>query len=131
MMFDMIVHIFAIIIVVLCQYTSAWVSPATTVSSSKSRSFTFHSKNLNVEKNPTTTNSEGGEIDGTIIQDDTADPDEVKWGVSYIGGDPCGSKYNDDPFDKNPSDKPGFPDDMKARIEALAQQKLRESKSNN
>ena len=53
---------------------------------------------------------------------------EVEWGVSYIGGDPCGSKYNDDPFDanKSSSNKPGFPDDMKARIQALAEQKLRE-----
>jgi len=100
------------------------VSPGVTVTtfSSKSRSFTsFHSKN-------------GGEIDSTsVIQDDTANPaDEVKWGVSYIGGDPCGSKYNDDPFDKNTSDtKPGLPEDMRARIEALAQQKLRERRESN
>mmetsp|Transcript_4275 Transcript_4275/g.8179 ORF Transcript_4275/g.8179 Transcript_4275/m.8179 type:complete len:114 (-) Transcript_4275:19-360(-) len=53
----------------------------------------------------------------------------VEWGVSYIGGDPCGSKYNEDPFDKKPS-KPGFPDDMKARIEALAQEKKRRSEDN-
>jgi hypothetical protein len=54
----------------------------------------------------------------------------VEWGVSYIGGDPCGSKYNDDPFDanKSSSNKPGFPDDMKARIQALAEQKLRKRK---
>jgi hypothetical protein len=41
-----------------------------------------------------------------------------QWGVSYIGGDPCGSKYNDDPFDVQVQ-KPGMPDDMKARIQAL------------
>lgn len=23
----------------------------------------------------------------------------AEYGISYIGGDPCGSKYNDDPFD--------------------------------
>lgn len=51
--------------------------------------------------------------------------DEVEWGVSYIGGDPCGSKYNNDPFDTKPS-KPGFPDDMKARIEAIAEAKRKE-----
>ena len=51
---------------------------------------------------------------------------DTEWGVSYIGGDPCGSKYNNDPFDNKPS-KPGFPDDMKARIEAMAEQKRRES----
>ena len=49
-----------------------------------------------------------------------------EYGVSYIGGDPCGSKYNDDPFDVKPS-KPGFPDDMKARIEALAEKKRLEN----
>ena len=51
--------------------------------------------------------------------------DEVEWGVSYIGGEPCGSKYNNDPFDTKPS-KPGFPDDMKARIEAMAEAKRKE-----
>lgn len=53
---------------------------------------------------------------------------EQNWGVSYIGGDPCGSKYNDDPHDNKPS-KPGFPDNMKARIEALAEQKRKESEA--
>ena len=153
MIADFIVHFFAIV-VVACQYTSsAWMPPATisttttttttTTSatirrptsyfSPKSRSFAFHSKNhLNAEKNKnptTTTNSEeeaDSSSDSTTMQDDDDTVNEIKWGVSYIGGDPCGSKYNDDPFDKNPSDKPGFPDDMKARIEALAKQKLRE-----
>ena len=50
----------------------------------------------------------------------------IEWGVSYIGGDPCGSKYNDDPFDNKPS-KPGFPDDMKARIEAIVERKRKEA----
>ena len=57
--------------------------------------------------------------------------DEIKpkaeYGVSYIGGDPCGSKYNSDPFDTKVS-KPGMPDDMKARIQALAEKKLKEKR---
>lgn len=60
------------------------------------------------------------------VDESKAAADDVEWGVSYIGGDPCGSKYNDDPFDAKPS-KPGFPDDMKARIDALMEQKKRES----
>ena len=51
---------------------------------------------------------------------------EQEWGVSCIGGDSCGSKYNDDPFDAA-STKPGLPDNMKARIEAMAEQKLKEA----
>jgi len=49
-------------------------------------------------------------------------PQTSEYGVSYIGGDPCGSKYNDDPFDTQVT-KPGMPDDMKARIKALAHKK--------
>ena len=49
---------------------------------------------------------------------------ETEWGVSYIGGDPCGSKYNTDPHAMEIS-KPGMPDDMKARIQKLAEEKLR------
>lgn len=53
---------------------------------------------------------------------------EVEWGVSYIGGDPCGSKYNTDPFHvDNDVQKPGMPDDMKARIAAMAEKRLRDS----
>lgn len=48
-------------------------------------------------------------------------------GVSYIGGDPCGSKYNSDPFDTK-SSKPGLPDDMKSRIQAIAEQKIKSMK---
>jgi hypothetical protein len=53
------------------------------------------------------------------------DDANTEWGISYIGGDPCGSKYNEDPFSgsNNKSFKPGFPDDMKARIEALAKKR--------
>ena len=46
-----------------------------------------------------------------------------EYGVSYIDGDPCGSKYNDDPFDTKLSSKPGMPDDMKERIKALSEAK--------
>lgn len=53
---------------------------------------------------------------------------QIEWGVSYIGGDPCGSKLNDDPFDAAKSSKPGMPEDMKARIAALAEQKKRQAK---
>jgi len=49
-------------------------------------------------------------------------PQQPEWGVSYIGGDPCGSKYNTDPHDAQ-VEKPGMPDDMKARIAALADKK--------
>lgn len=83
----------------------------------RSASFTT----LNAEK-PETANGEGADADKTPT---------VEWGVSYIGGDPCGSKYNTDPFYKNPSDKPGMPDDMKARIEALAQKRLQEELERN
>lgn len=35
-----------------------------------------------------------------LIQDNiTTEQSTAVYGVSYIGGDPCGSKYNDDPFD--------------------------------
>ena len=61
------------------------------------------------------------------------DSTNTSFGVSYIGGDPCGSKYNTDPFDvsEEKSFKPGFPDDMKARIAALAAKKLEERKDDN
>ena len=42
--------------------------------------------------------------------------------------DPCGSKYNDDPFDVSDNFKPGLPDNMKDRIAALAKQKAEEEK---
>jgi hypothetical protein len=52
-------------------------------------------------------------------------PTNAAYGVSYIGGDPCGSKYNDDPFDASKDVfKPGMPDDMKDRIAALAARML-------
>lgn len=54
-------------------------------------------------------------------------PPPPQYGVSYIGGDPCGSKYNNDPFDVQVQ-KPGMPDDMKARIQALVDKKVAEEK---
>ena len=60
------------------------------------------------------------------LDSDNETPQEPQFGVSYIGGDPCGSKYNNDPFDEKVA-KPGLPDDMKARIQALAEKKMRES----
>ena len=52
---------------------------------------------------------------------------QANYGVSFMGGDPCGSKYNDDPFDAAKGErKPGIPDDVKARIAALAEQKKKE-----
>jgi hypothetical protein len=43
---------------------------------------------------------------------------KAEHGVSYIGGDPCGSKYNNDPFDLQ-GQTPGMRDDMKKFIQAL------------
>ena len=65
---------------------------------------------------------------------DSAEDTEVKastYGVSYIGGDPCGSKYNDDPFDASREvSKPGMPDDMKDRIAAMAAEMLKKQQQN-
>ena len=68
-----------------------------------------------------------------LISDETGkeESQSTSFGVSYIGGDPCGSKYNNDPFaTKEEAFKPGFPDDMKDRIAALAAKKLKEQKNN-
>ena len=43
--------------------------------------------------------------------------------ISLFCKDPCGSKYNDDPFDVSDNFKPGLPDNMKDRIAELAKQK--------
>mmetsp|Transcript_32335 Transcript_32335/g.78628 ORF Transcript_32335/g.78628 Transcript_32335/m.78628 type:complete len:128 (+) Transcript_32335:49-432(+) len=64
---------------------------------------------------------------GDNAAEDEAQPN-AEYGVSYIGGDPCGSKYNDDPFDVQVQ-KPGMPDDMKARIQALVDKKVEEEKA--
>ena len=72
---------------------------------------------------------EDGEPDKIIFQDNTNQQSTAVYGVSYIGGDPCGSKYNDDPFDASTEEfKPGLPDNMKDRIEAMAARKLQEEK---
>ena len=65
--------------------------------------------------------------DSTIVNIDNVEPRAV-YGVSYIGGDPCGSKYNDDPFDaaaQSDSSRPGMPDDAKERIRLLAERMKR------
>lgn len=128
-----------VIIVAAYQCVSAWIPTTGTGSknrgipiptsylSPESRTFT----NLNAEKPKATTANNNEDTDDTISQDDVDNKPAVEWGVSYIGGDPCGSKLNSDPFDKNPSDKPGLPDDMRARIEALAQKKLQEEREKN
>ncbi|KAL3942080.1 MAG: hypothetical protein SGBAC_003676 [Bacillariaceae sp.] len=67
------------------------------------------------------------EDDGDNVVEEEFQP-KAKYGVSYIGGDPCGSKYNDDPFDVQVQ-KPGMPDDMKARIQALVDRKVAEEKA--
>jgi hypothetical protein len=121
------------------QYISAWMP--TTGTGSRSRGIPIPTSyvslesrtfaNLNADKPKTTTANNKGDADDTISQDGVDNKPTVEWGVSYIGGDPCGSKLNSDPFDKNPSDKPGLPDDMKARIEVLAQKKLQEEREKN
>mmetsp|Transcript_12532 Transcript_12532/g.13745 ORF Transcript_12532/g.13745 Transcript_12532/m.13745 type:complete len:176 (-) Transcript_12532:294-821(-) len=122
-------------------------------SPSLSPSLLFHSKNnnqnvvqdkKNENSNSNDNDNDNNDDDENTTNDKTAEiiveveEAEVEWGVSYIGGDPCGSKYNNDPFDasnkssstgtgdNNTSSKPGMPDDMKARIQALAEKKLRE-----
>eukprot|EP00586_Coscinodiscus_wailesii_P014418 CAMPEP_0172515950 /NCGR_PEP_ID=MMETSP1066-20121228/272170_1 /TAXON_ID=671091 /ORGANISM="Coscinodiscus wailesii, Strain CCMP2513" /LENGTH=114 /DNA_ID=CAMNT_0013297225 /DNA_START=57 /DNA_END=398 /DNA_ORIENTATION=+ len=56
------------------------------------------------------------------IEKKTAIAPKSEYGVSYIGGDPCGSRYNTDPHDAK-VETPGMPSDMKARIAALAEQR--------
>eukprot|EP00591_Stephanopyxis_turris_P011374 CAMPEP_0195527926 /NCGR_PEP_ID=MMETSP0794_2-20130614/29866_1 /TAXON_ID=515487 /ORGANISM="Stephanopyxis turris, Strain CCMP 815" /LENGTH=150 /DNA_ID=CAMNT_0040658947 /DNA_START=25 /DNA_END=477 /DNA_ORIENTATION=- len=69
--------------------------------------------------------SSGDEDDDDNGEDGGIKP-KPEWSVSYIGGDPCGSKYNDNPFDAQGT-KPGLPDDMKARIQAMADKRIQES----
>jgi len=82
---------------------------------------------------PTTTETWSKREDNEGEEEETplvVEEEGIEWGVSFIGGDPCGSKYNDDPFDARSSgnDKPGMPDDMKARIKALAEKKLNQER---
>mmetsp|Transcript_48332 Transcript_48332/g.117057 ORF Transcript_48332/g.117057 Transcript_48332/m.117057 type:complete len:160 (-) Transcript_48332:105-584(-) len=67
-----------------------------------------------------------GAVDVNVDVDDVQP--KAEYGVSYIGGDPCGSKLNDDPFDTQVQ-KPGMPDDMKNRIQALVEKKVAEEKA--
>ena len=108
----------------VCETTGAWM-PSTKVGTRipmfRQQEERGSFSTLNAESSEVTTENDKGE-------DPVEAKPAVEWGVSYIGGDPCGSKYNSDPFDKKPSDKPGMPDDMKARIAALAEKKLKEAR---
>ena len=114
-------------------YFSNTISAQKSITSRSFPTLLFQSKNNNQnvdgdeDKNKNSNDDDSNNSDVKLL----SEVEEVEWGVSYIGGDPCGSKYNDDPFDanKSSSNKPGFPDDMKARIQALAEQKLRERES--
>jgi len=71
--------------------------------------------------------SGGDSSSSTVVNVDNVEPRAV-YGVSYIGGDPCGSKYNDDPFDAAAAQggaRPGMPDDAKERIRLLAEKMKR------
>ena len=127
------IKIFVVALVATYGCTNAWIVPTAAATRKRGiqiRSSEVFSKrpctNLDAEKTKDTTTNNEGDPDNNIAKDDAEGKNTIEWGVSYIGGDPCGSKYNNDPFDKNPSDKPGLPDDMKARIAALAEKKLRE-----
>eukprot|EP00565_Helicotheca_tamesis_P003919 CAMPEP_0185729074 /NCGR_PEP_ID=MMETSP1171-20130828/4455_1 /TAXON_ID=374046 /ORGANISM="Helicotheca tamensis, Strain CCMP826" /LENGTH=79 /DNA_ID=CAMNT_0028397843 /DNA_START=110 /DNA_END=349 /DNA_ORIENTATION=- len=67
--------------------------------------------------------------EGGTEKSDSPTP-EPQWGVSFIGGDPCGSRYNTDPHDAK-VEKPGMPASMKERIRLLAEQKKREAEEQN
>lgn len=117
--FGIIIRIPILIWVVFClksRMASAWVAPSSLQTPIQS--------SHNTDELP---------LFMTFADDDPQNKDdnekpEVEWGVSYIGGDPCGSKYNSDPFDvNNDVQKSGMPDDMKARIAAMAEKRLSES----
>ncbi|KAL7464445.1 hypothetical protein ACHAXS_004782 [Conticribra weissflogii] len=102
-------------------------------------STTLSSKNSNNDNNNSNNNNNSNHNDDCdndrqqLYKDEatTTATQPTEFGISYIGGDPCGSKYNDDPFDAtsdNQSFKPGFPDDMKDRIEAMARERLKKEK---
>mmetsp|Transcript_26866 Transcript_26866/g.63123 ORF Transcript_26866/g.63123 Transcript_26866/m.63123 type:complete len:141 (+) Transcript_26866:60-482(+) len=127
------IKIFVVAFVAVYRCTNAWMPPI--AAGTRNREIQIRpsevlvkrpTATLHAAKAKTTTANNEGDPDKNITEDVAEGAPKVEWGVSYIGGDPCGSKYNSDPFDKNPSDKPGLPDDMKARIAALAEKKLRE-----
>jgi hypothetical protein len=64
-----------------------------------------------------------------FADEDSDDSYEPQFGVSYIGGDPCGSKYNTDPHNESRVERPGMPDSMKARIQALVDQRKQQKES--
>ena len=75
-------------------------------------------------KNSVTRSSKGGSS-GQEEEAEMTKSSEPQWGASYIGGDPCGSKYNNDPHSMEIT-KPGMPEDMKARIQRKAEEMLRQ-----
>jgi hypothetical protein len=65
-----------------------------------------------------------------IIGKSESKQSSAAFGVSFIGGDPCGSKYNDDPFDASKDVvKPGMPDEIKDRIADMAAEMLKKQQS--
>lgn len=95
----------------------------------------FHHRHLNIRtvlhgsKNEAT--SSDSDRLNQIIKTANDAPPAATYGVSYIGGDPCGSKYNDDPFDASVDVvKPGMPDEMKIRIAAMAAEILKKGNDN-
>ena len=126
-------HAVAIVaaIMAISKFITAWMPP--TGYGMKSRGTSIPTWRfltyLNSQKPEVTIeNNEGDLVGKNVVEDEVDNKPAVEWGVSYIGGDPCGSKYNSDPFDKKPSDKPGLPGDIKARIAALAEKKLQEER---
>ena len=49
--------------------------------------------------------------------------DEDMFGVSFMGGDPCASSYNDDPFDEQDA-KPDAMAELRRRVKALEDARL-------
>ena len=103
--------------------TEAWLTsshfskpPLSTI-----RPLTFSSIQVTAAAAVTSNDNDKQDEQTEIIDLDEVQPQAV-YGVSYIGGDPCGSKYNDDPFDSRADNsKPGMPDDAKERIRLLAE----------
>mmetsp|Transcript_8735 Transcript_8735/g.14540 ORF Transcript_8735/g.14540 Transcript_8735/m.14540 type:complete len:178 (-) Transcript_8735:96-629(-) len=67
------------------------------------------------------TNEKSKNAADTNIQVD----EHTEWGVSYIGQDVCGSKYNDDPFDES-EDKPDAWTLFSEKVKKIAEKKRRE-----
>ena len=122
----------AAVAVCLTSTASAWV--VSNVQYHQMRSFPIAFATAAADEANTNGNSSSSSTDddarqpqsqADIVIMDNVEPQAV-YGVSYIGGDPCGSKYNDDPFDAAAQiTKPGMPDDAKERIRLLAEKMKR------